>query len=207
MDFLNCQVPHQVIDEIYNPLLNAHEWRDGKENAGDEIKDRKIQDFLSFDSSLHNALIPRVMEILEYDLIRNYTVPNVMSNIMFTRTMVGGKYGGHYDNVCMNGKRADYSFTLFLNDDYTGGELEVNKTLVKPKKGKLFVYPTRYYHQVKEVTDGTRYVAVGWITSIVQDADIRTVVGKLAEVSKKHPEVKNDLTYLENILLQKFGQF
>ena len=207
MDFLTAQIPSSTVDKIYQPLITATEWRDGKENAGEKIRYKKLQHYLSFDSQLHNELSNSVYKILEHDIVKSFTMPRTITNLMFTKTEVGGKYGGHYDSVCMNGNRADYSFTLFLNDEYTGGELEVNDTLVKPKKGKLFVYPTRYYHQVKEVIDGTRYVAVGWITSLVQDTDIRTVVSKLQEVSLKHPEVSKDLTYLENILLQKFGQF
>jgi|TARA_R100001015_G_C4564631_1_gene123836 PKHD-type hydroxylase len=207
LDFLTAHIPPSTVDTIYQPLLTATEWRDGKENAGEKIRSKKIQHYLSFDSQLHNNLCDSVYKILEHDIIKTFTLPRTVTNLMFTKTEVGGKYGGHYDSVCMYGTRLDYSFTLFLNDDYTGGELEVNGTLVKPKKGKIFIYPTRHYHQVKEVTDGTRYVAVGWITSLIQDTDIRTVVSKLKEVSTQHPEVEQKLLYLENILLQKFGQF
>ena len=207
MDFLTAHIPLPTVDKIYQPLLTTTDWKDGQDSAGKNIKHKKIQHYLSFDSQLHNELCNSVYTILEHDIVKTFTVPRTIVNLMFTKTEVGGKYGGHYDSVCMDGIRVDYSFTLFLNDDYKGGELEVNGTLVKPKKGKIFIYPTRHYHQVKEVTDGTRYVAVGWITSLVQDADIRTVVGKLQEISTQHPEVEQKLLYLENILLQKFGQF
>lgn len=68
------------------------------------------------------------------------------------------------------------SFTIWLNDpsEYEGGEFELwdGSPLVdedkrvksfKEKKGKLIMFPSYTWHQVKPVTKGTRYSLVGWM--------------------------------------------
>lgn len=61
-----------------------------------------------------------------------------------------------------------YASILYLNDDYTGGELffdNLDLTL-KPKPGTLLLFPgsKKFHHGVKPVGDGpVRYVVVGFI--------------------------------------------
>lgn len=53
-----------------------------------------------------------------------------------------------------------WTFLIFLNDDYEGGELEIENFVVKPKKNQLLVFSGSLGHRVKPVTKGNRYTFV-----------------------------------------------
>ena len=66
------------------------------------------------------------------------------------------------------------SFSVFLNDDYTGGEfdLEIHGPTVKGHRYKTFsklpinsilFFQSDYWHRVRPVTDGVRKSMVGWV--------------------------------------------
>ena len=105
---------------------------------------------------------------------------------MISRTEGEGHYGAHVDNAMMGGgearMRTDLSFTLFLSDpgEYEGGELMVHAAgmtqSIKGKAGELVLYPSSSIHEVREVTSGTRVVAVGWIESMIRDAAQREML-------------------------------
>jgi hypothetical protein len=77
----------------------------------------------------------------------------------------GQKYDAHYDGGSAS-KRC-VSIILYLNDDYTGGELEfVNFGIkVKPKAGTFYVFPSgyAYRHIAHPVESGTKYAIVTWM--------------------------------------------
>jgi len=64
----------------------------------------------------------------------------------------------HYDRTV--------SLVAYLNDGYTGGEIEFPDfgVSVAPKAGDVLVFPGSfaYRHLVKPVTSGTRYCVVNW---------------------------------------------
>jgi len=74
-----------------------------------------------------------------------------------------------------NGYVRKLSFTICLNDDYTGGDFEIgvphptsykNKSFRFKKvfkKGTIIVFPSFLWHKVHPVISGTRKVLVGWI--------------------------------------------
>src|SRR3546814_13901958 len=72
----------------------------------------------------------------------------------------------------------DLAFTLFLSDpdSYEGGELEIEEPAgtrsFKLPAGAAILYPANSVHEVAKVTSGRRDVAVGWIQSLVRDAEI-----------------------------------
>lgn len=86
--------------------------------------------------------------------------------------------GGHYqvhsdaDNWTASkrkwsrGMDRDYSLLLYLNDDFTGGELDFPHFgfRIRPQAGMLACFPSdhRYLHAAKPTLSGTRYVLVGW---------------------------------------------
>jgi predicted 2-oxoglutarate/Fe(II)-dependent dioxygenase YbiX len=55
----------------------------------------------------------------------------------------------------------------YLNDDYTGGEINFSilGIKIKPVKNQLIIFPSNYIyrHSVEEVTKGTRYSVVTWL--------------------------------------------
>ena len=52
-----------------------------------------------------------------------------------------------------------------LNNDYQGGELYICGQQIELKAGSLVIFPSNfmYPHEVKEVTEGTRFSYVSWV--------------------------------------------
>ena len=64
------------------------------------------------------------------------------------------------------------SFTILLNDDFEGGEFEIEAGSpvadpriheIKLKKGDAVLFPSYQWHRVRPVTKGTRHSLVGWV--------------------------------------------
>jgi hypothetical protein len=56
--------------------------------------------------------------------------------------------------------RPPWSYVLFLNDNFTGGELILQNISIHPKKYQLLVFPGRIQHRVNQVTEGKRFTLV-----------------------------------------------
>ena len=105
-------------------------------------------------------------------------------------------YGSHLDFPFISSGRRDLSFTIFLNEpnEYEGGELTLyippEQKQIKMNIGEVIIYPTKYLHEVKEVTRGERMVCVGWIESqILRDDDrecLYLMKAGLSEIIEKH---------------------
>jgi len=88
----------------------------------------------------------------------------------FTKyTAPGGKYGRHIDSAYGIPVRK-LSFTLQLSEPeaYKGGELclylSEKPEVMKKDQGYVALFPSYVLHEVKPVTEGTRYSLVSWIT-------------------------------------------
>jgi predicted 2-oxoglutarate/Fe(II)-dependent dioxygenase YbiX len=77
----------------------------------------------------------------------------------------GQEYKAHYDGGSQVGRAV--SPILYLNDNYTGGEIEfVNHNVkIKPKAGSLYLFPATfaYRHIAHPVTSGTKYAIVTFL--------------------------------------------
>ena len=93
--------------------------------------------------------------------------------VQFLSYPVGGHYIEHNDSENFeNGQwtriaNRDISILFYLNDNYTGGELEFT-TLglkIKPKTGMMIAFPSykEFAHKVHPVTSGMRYSLVTWL--------------------------------------------
>ena len=75
-------------------------------------------------------------------------------------------YGEEYGN---NAELRKLSLTLLLNDDFEGGEFEVNlgkeenAITVPMHKGRVVLFPSFVLHRVKPVTKGVRKSLVVWV--------------------------------------------
>jgi PKHD-type hydroxylase len=80
-----------------------------------------------------------------------------------------GRYGKHVDSSDGSLIRK-LSFTLQLSkpEDYKGGELCLHFSdkpeIMKKDQGYVALFPSYVLHEVKAVTEGTRYSLVSWIT-------------------------------------------
>lgn len=90
------------------------------------------------------------------------------------RYKVGGMYDVHADSEIYDPQQRlfyrvadrDISVLIYLNDDYTGGELTFNRLNYSyhPTAGDLVLFPSSnlYLHQAESVTRGTKYALVSW---------------------------------------------
>ena len=100
----------------------------------------------------------------------------------------GMSYGEHIDDPVMGNEqryRSDLAVTIFLNapEEYDGGELSIQTEFgaqeIKYAAGDAVLYPATTRHQVKEVTNGARKVAVTWVQSMIRDPGQRSILYEL----------------------------
>ena len=192
-------------NKLAKNLIASDDWIDGQySNKGSQVK-RNLQ--LNSLGEEYDEFSKEIINLAENDnLIKNSVFPAKVFNIVFSRTGAGMYYGPHLDNPYLKTGRRDLSFTLFLNEqkDYKGGELILyvppEKKTIKLNPGEMIIYPTKYLHEVKEVTEGERMVCVGWIESqIARDDDretlslMKTGIEEIAKQlgSNTHPAIKN----------------
>jgi PKHD-type hydroxylase len=119
---------------------------------------------------------------------------------MCTRTLSGGYYNPHFDDVNLG----HFSTTIFLSDpdEYDGGELVLyldgKEVFFKPKAGRSVTYLTGIGHRVNKVTRGTRLACIFWTKSkwdnLNEFFNWRYYDYMVAKLNENKPEtVTNDL--------------
>ena len=122
------------------------------------------------------------MERANQDAGWGYHIKAAESN-QITRYVKGGYYNFHSDGrgdnlsvykepdkPFMNGCVRKLSMSVFLNDDFEGGDFEFASyskgkciiSPIKPERGSLVVFPSAMEHRVAPITKGTRYSLVTW---------------------------------------------
>jgi predicted 2-oxoglutarate/Fe(II)-dependent dioxygenase YbiX len=78
---------------------------------------------------------------------------------------LGQKFTNHIDDHPDFHRRV--SSVYYLNDNYTGGELNFPRFNIKlkPKANQMIIFPSTYVynHSVSPVVDGERYAVVSWL--------------------------------------------
>lgn len=82
----------------------------------------------------------------------------------------GSKMSAHndaYSYVKKDGQPVKPSLTaiLYINDDYTGGEIDFvhDDVKIKPKAGSMVVFPSDKQHEVLEILSGNRYMTQTYV--------------------------------------------
>ena len=91
------------------------------------------------------------------------------SKVRFNRYTKNTKIKKHFDHIysIFDGKEKGIpvlSIVGLLNENFKGGNFIINDVLIKIKTGDFIVFPScfLYPHQVKNITQGTRYSFVTW---------------------------------------------
>ena len=119
-----------------------------------------------------NKILNNDIELIKEIIEETYGY-NVYPDIFqIVRWFDGTEQPVHADGCNMDGSSnnltwREFGSILYLNDDYTGGEIvytEKNITY-KPRAGTMIFHPgsLEYKHGVKKVIQGTRYVMTGFI--------------------------------------------
>ncbi len=119
-------------------------------------------------------------------LFLSAALPKKIYPPLFNRYGPGDSFGAHIDNAIRidpaSGAqlRTDLSATLFLSEDYDGGELAIaGAGGVRLAAGDLLLYPATSIHHVTEVTRGTRICCFFWLESLVRDNAARAMLFEL----------------------------
>src|SRR5215475_12672633 len=78
----------------------------------------------------------------------------------YYRYRPGERFAWHADAPFRrsNGEVSQLSFIMYLNDDYSGGETAVMKSVVTPKRGMALLFLHELLHEGRPVLAGTKYV-------------------------------------------------
>jgi len=199
-------------------LLMCSSWKDGIKTASGSSRKQIKRNLQLMDGETHKKSSEFIVNAIKNNpSIKNYAFPADVFQILFSRTGPGMFYGPHVDISLIDGKRRDLSFTLFLNDkkDYNGGELILyippETRTIKLNAGDIIIYPTKYIHEVKEVTEGERMVCVGWIQSEINNDDDRDLlsilknsIGEIANNPNNNSSIKLNLNSALNRLHKRF---
>lgn len=198
---------HNVLgDQLVTKLLK--QYRDYRFNSGNQTNpDTTMKQCLEMSSSeVHECVWDALRSgSFCYDyMITNMTPPHL------SWYKEGDFYDWHIDSYPIGGIEANLSTTIFLNDDYEGGELTIKvgdtETSYKPKAGTAITYDTGLWHCVKPVTKGERKVVIVWSQSMVKDSFMRTQLIHLGrEVEKLDGESKNTIEQIRINMIRQYG--
>jgi PKHD-type hydroxylase len=164
--------------------IRSAEWTAGKTQNGDSKV--KVVDELRDDNPVAAPLLQEIVGAMSASALFQREYLESAFAPRFSRYAVGGEYQVHSDASHMGPVRTDLAMTLFLNDDYEGGELCVDGALpngatamAKCSPGQAFVYECWRPHWVRPVTKGERVVVVTWLQSQVPNVEDREILGRL----------------------------
>lgn len=149
----------------------------GSETVTMESKGR-ITEHVRIDGVL-NELMPVFVDVYTQRLAPYYDVRfEWFERPQILRYPPGGLYNRHADSEhwvketqsWVRAQDRDYSILLYLNEEFSGGEIAFVDFdfKLKPKRGMLVAFPAdhRYQHAALPTTSGTRYVIVSWAAAL-----------------------------------------
>ncbi len=203
-------------------VLEASQWVDGRQTAGDVAARTKSNLQIPLDSAEGRELGQLILAALGRSAVYHAAaLPLRVLPPRFNRYDVGMTYGTHVDNAIQTipgtaglRLRADVSSTLFLSspDEYDGGELVIEDShgrhAVKLPAGHLIVYHASSLHRVMPVTRGSRWASFFWAQSMVKDDGCRTqlyeldrsIVAIRRELGDDHAAVPGLVNHYHNLL-------
>ena len=91
----------------------------------------------------------------------NYNSIGLNEMFRFYRYTTGQRFKMHRDGSFKRNEieRSFYTFMIYLNDDFEGGETEFqNLFTITPKQGSLLIFYHPLKHESKIITSGVKYV-------------------------------------------------
>ena len=78
----------------------------------------------------------------------------------FYRYQRGHRFKGHFDEsyVRGDGEASCFTFMVYLNDNFQGGDTTFRGLRVRPQQGMALIFLHSLYHEGSEVTQGVKYV-------------------------------------------------
>jgi prolyl 4-hydroxylase len=119
---------------------------------------------IDLDNKLSRSLFPEIKKIFNFDV--NY---RELYKICSYDAETDGRFHAHRDTPSPFQHRR-YAMSLFLNDDYEGGEFELPEYnfKIKPKANCALIFPGICSHKVNQVTNGSRRVIITFFCSEIE---------------------------------------
>ena len=137
----------------------------GESNTSNNIRSTKISWIM--DKTILLTLKDKMLEINK-SKNWNYDITD-MFPFQYSVYHENDHYDWHVDtgSAYLKQKERKISFSLILNDNYKGGELEFKNSdeniSLDLNKGDMVTFPSFLEHRVKPVLNGTRISLVGWM--------------------------------------------
>lgn len=146
-NFVSSDLCDSIVDSLMPANSSSEQWND------------RIYD-------THKDLIKDPLGKLIQNQIENdyKTSVEIIQEPFVVKWSEGQSMGYHVDDLGIE----DYHITglIYLNDNYTGGEISflTQDITIKPSKGDLVMFPgnLHYAHEVKEILSGDRYTMPVW---------------------------------------------
>ena len=130
---------------------------------GSQVMNKGIRNnerLLFTDVDLAETLWNRVKEVVP-EKMEDYTVTGLNEMFRIYKYTKGQRFKMHRDGSYQRNEqeRSFFSFIIYLNDDFEGGETDFRKLFsIKPEEGSALVFHHPYRHEGKELLSGTKYV-------------------------------------------------
>ncbi len=176
-------------------LVDAGDWIDGNATSGHQSALAKRNRQLAEGSAAAREAGTLILDALgRAELFVAAALPLKVYPPLFNRYGGGEAFGSHVDSAIRIRAgsdfrvRSDLSATLFLSDDYDGGELVIEAPSgaqsVKLPAGHLVLYPSSSLHRVEPVTRGERLASFFWVQSMVRDESARRILFDLDNATR-----------------------
>ena len=162
-------IPNEVIDYI------SKDWNEEWFHSGNNTNPEKLKKNLQMDqNNLWNNYCDTVRPYISGNNILNTAFLGTKHSVpLFSWYKEGDEYGYHNDNYPIRQVFPNLNYTVYLNDDFEGGELIIKvgnvEVVTKPEKGKFVIYDSNLQHRVAPVTKGERKVMLGWMETEIKD--------------------------------------
>lgn len=165
------------IDHLLSDETGVSKWIDWKaSNSGYAFgKQKRIREnLLNKNHPVYNECRAIKKEITDsiisvskdYESMHTGLDIGMLCPLSISKYFVGSEMGKHTDTNDNNDEEKTISVVLYLNDDYTGGEIELpdQSIIIKPTQGSIVVFPSRkpYFHQSNLITLGEKYIVPGF---------------------------------------------
>lgn len=158
-NFLSIEESDAFLDRFKN-----HEFEEAKVNIdGEQVMFKGIRNndrILFFDDTLAQELWSKIKGFVPAKL-GLYQASGLNEMFRIYKYSAGQRFKMHMDGSYEKNEREQsfYSFLIYLNDDFEGGETDFRKVeVVQPQKGTALVFRHKNRHEGKEVLSGVKYV-------------------------------------------------
>ena len=168
-------IPYLLVENVLSPLLlskiqlyyesnvNKHQTHSTSTKNRHHLHPGKQLE-IEIDNKLSRSLFPEIRKIFNFDV--NY---RELYKICSYDAETNGRFHAHRDTPSPYQHRR-YAMSLFLNDNYEGGEFELPEynLKIKPKANCALIFPGICSHKVNQVTNGSRRVIITFFCSEIE---------------------------------------